>query len=199
LKDSYLTIKDNTTSEIKITKSKFIGQSFHFKSQLEIPAIIKSVKKEFYDASHHPYAFRVGINKNNFRFSDDGEPSGSSGKPVLEAIDKNNLTDVIVIVTRYYGGINLGIGGLRRAYFEAADLSLKNAEIIEKLITEKIIIEFDYTYMNLIMKLIESEKIKLIENVSEEKCKLILEIRLSKVELIKNEVFNLTKGSVLIG
>ncbi|MCY7360771.1 MAG: YigZ family protein, partial [Ignavibacteria bacterium] len=86
MKDSYLTIKDNTTSEIKITKSKFIGQSFPFKSQLEIYGIIKSVKKEFYDASHHPYAFRVGINKNNFRFSDDGEPSGSSGKPVLEAI-----------------------------------------------------------------------------------------------------------------
>lgn len=196
--DSYFTIKVHTSSEIKINKSKFIAQAFPLKSQLEIPKLIKSVQKKYYGASHHPFAFRVGINKNNFRSSDDGEPSGSSGKPVLEAIDKYKLTDVLLIVTRYFGGIKLGVGGLRRAYFEAADLCLKNAVIIEKLITEKLKLEFDYKFMNVIMNLIEAEKIKLLQNSSEEKCKLTLEVRLSKIEKLKNDLTALTNGSIII-
>ncbi len=196
--DSYFTIKEHTSSEIKISKSKFISQAFPLKSQLEIPELIKSIQKKYYDASHHPFAFRVGISKNNFRSSDDGEPSGSSGKPVLEAIDKYKLTDVLLIVTRYFGGIKLGVGSLRRAYFEAAHLCLKNAVIIEKLITEKLNLEFEYKFMNVIMNLIESEKIKLLQNSSEEKCKLTLEVRLSKIEKLKNDLTALTNGSIII-
>ncbi|MEO6695106.1 MAG: YigZ family protein [Ignavibacteria bacterium] len=196
--DSYFTIKEPSASEIKINKSKFIPQAFPLRSQLEIPDLIKSVQKKFYDASHHPNAFRVGLNKNNFRSSDDGEPSGSSGKPVLEAIDKYKLTDTLVIVTRYFGGIKLGVGGLRRAYFDAAELCLKEAEIIEKLVTENLELEFDYKYMNVIMNLIEAENLKLLQNTSDEKCKLTLEVRLSKIEKLKNDLTALTNGSISI-
>lgn len=199
MEDSYFTIRKTASSELKISKSKFIAQTIPFTSQLEIPEIIKSFKKEFYDASHHPYAFRAGINKDNFRFSDDGEPSGSAGKPVLEAIDKHNVTDVIVIVARYFGGVKLGVGGLRRAFFEAADLCLNDSEKIEKLITEKLNLEFDYKYMNQVMNLIESEKIKLLKNTSDEKCKLQLEIRLSKIDKVKTELQSFTNGSIKIG
>ena len=199
MEDSYFTIRKKTSSELKISKSKFIAQAIPFKSQLEIPEIIKAFKKEFYDASHHPYGFRVGINKDNFRFSDDGEPSGSAGKPVLEVIDKHCVTDVIVIVARYFGGVKLGVGGLRRAFFEAADLCLNEAEKIEKLITEKLDLEFDYKYMNQVMNLIESEKIKLLQNSSDEKCKLLLEVRLSKIDKVKTELQSFTNGSIKIG
>lgn len=194
--DSFLTIEKFHSEEIKILKSRFIAQAFPLKTKTDITELINEVRKKYYDASHHPYAYRTGTDKNDFKFSDDGEPSGSAGKPVLEIIDKHNVTDVLLIVTRYFGGTKLGVGGLRRAVSEAADLCLTEADIIEKFITEKISLEFDYTYMNVIMKLIESEKIKLLENNSEEKCKLTLEVRLSKIEKLKSDVTGLTNGSV---
>lgn len=196
--DSFLTIQNPSIAEIKITKSGFISQAFPVSSKSEIPEFINEVRKKYYDASHHPYAYRTGIDKNDFKFSDDGEPSGSAGKPILEAIDKNNITDVLLIVSRYFGGTKLGVGGLRRAISEAAELCLSNAVIIEKLITEKMKLEFDYTYMNVIMNLLGTEKIKLLENNSDEKCKLILDVRLTKIEKLKNELTGLTNGSIRI-
>ena len=197
MKDSYFTIKNKTYSELKISKSKFISQAVPFISQSEIPGIINSVKKEFYDASHHPYAYRVGPDDNNYRFSDDGEPQGSSGKPILEAIDKFQLTDIIVIVSRYFGGVKLGVGGLRRAMSEAAELCLAEAEITEKLITEILKLEFDYRFMNAVMNLAESEKIKVAENLSDEKCRLALDVRLSLVPVFKKRVLEITNGSAV--
>lgn len=199
--DSFLTIKEPSSAEIKITKSKFISQAFPVSAHSEITDIIKEVKKAYYDASHHPYAYRLGNDKNDkndFKFSDDGEPSGSSGKPILESIDKPELTNVLVIVSRYFGGTKLGVGGLRRAMSEAADLCLSNAQIIEILITEKMKLEFDYTFMNAVMNLVEAEKIKLAGINSDEKCKLTLDVRLSKIEKLKTELISLTNGSIRI-
>ncbi len=197
--DSYLTIEKPSTSEIKVTKSKFAASALPLNPQHEIPEIIKEFKKEYYDASHHPYAFRTGTDKNNFKTSDDGEPSGSAGKPILESIDWHSVTDVLVIVARYFGGTKLGIGGLRRAFSEAADVCLDNAVIIEKLITKDMHLEFEYRNMNVIMNLIESGKIKLTKNNSGEKCKLILNVRLSKIESLKRELISLTNGYIKIG
>ena len=196
--DSFLTIKYPSISEIKITKSGFIAQAFPLRSKSEISEIINEVRKKYYDASHHPYAYRTGIDKNDFKFSDDGEPSGSAGKPILEIIDRYKVTDVLLVVTRYFGGTKLGVGGLRRAISEAADLCMSSAVIIEKLITEKIKLEFDYTYMNVIMNLLGAEKIELLENNSDEKCKLILEVRLSKIEKLKTDLIGMTNGNIRI-
>jgi uncharacterized YigZ family protein len=196
--DSFLTIKKHSSAEIKITRSRFISQAIPVVSKSEIADHINEVRKKYYDASHHPNAYRLGMEKNDFKFSDDGEPSGSAGKPILEIIDKYNVTDMLVIVTRYFGGTKLGVGGLRRAISEAAEMCLSNAVIIEKLITEKMKLEFDYTFMNVIMKLIETEQIKLLENNSDEKCKLILEVRLSKIEKLKTDLTGLTNGSIRI-
>lgn len=193
--DSYFTIIKPTCFEIKINKSAFISHAFPFKNQLEIPDLLKKVRKKYHDASHHPYAFRAGLNKSSFRTSDDGEPSGTSGKPILEAIDKYRLTDILVVVTRYFGGVKLGTGGLRRAYFEAADECLKNAEVTEKFLTHVITIKFDYKYMNVIMKILENKKALIIENKSGEKCHLIIEVRLSESDNLKNEIIKLTNGS----
>ena len=198
MKDSFLTIKEKTVSEVKIQKSRFIAHSFPVDSLTGIQEILKSVKKDFYDASHHPYAYRLGTDENNFRYSDDGEPGGSSGIPILEIIDKFRLTNVLIAVSRYFGGIKLGVGGLRRAMSEAAELCLNKAEITEELITENVTAEFDYRFMNVIMNLIGTEKIKLLQNNSGGKCKLTLQIRLSKTEKIKSEIFQLTNGSAII-
>lgn len=195
--DSFLTITKTSIAEIKITKSKFIAQAFPLNSQEEIQEVIKDVKKKYFDASHHPFAFRTGTEKRKFKISDDGEPAGSAGKPILEAIDKHNITDVIVIVSRYFGGTKLGVGGLRRAFFESADFCLSNAGIVEMFISEKIDLEFEYKYMNVVMSLIEKEKIKLLNNNSDEKCKLILDVRLSKKEYLIKELMSLTNGNIL--
>lgn len=196
--DSFITIESEIVNEIKVQKSKFIAQAFPLKSQLEIPKLLDEVRKKYYDASHHPYAFRVGIRKDNFRYSDDGEPSGTSGKPVLEAIDKHELTDVLCVVTRYFGGILLGVGGLRRAYFEAADECLEKTNKIEKLLTKNINLEFDYSLMNQVMKYLTDNKIKILENNSEEKVKLICQPRLSVIEKMKSDLFEKSNGKIII-
>ncbi|MBK8551908.1 MAG: YigZ family protein [Ignavibacteria bacterium] len=196
--DSFLTIKKQSSAEIKINKSKFISQAIPIKTQSEVSDYLNEIKKKYYDASHHPYAYRIGIDRNNFKISDDGEPSGSSGKPILEMIDKYNVTDTLLVVTRYFGGTKLGVGGLRRAMSEAAELCMSKAEIVERLITEEINLEFDYKFMNVIMNLIETEKIKLLKNGSDEKCKLTLEVRLSKIEKLRSESVSLTNGSIRI-
>lgn len=196
--DSYYTLLNPSRSEIKVSKSNFISQAFPFTSVTEIPELLRDVRKKHFDASHHPFAYRAGVDKNVFKTSDDGEPSGSSGRPILEAIDKHKITDTIVIVTRYFGGTKLGVGGLRRAYFESADECLKNAVIVEKLITEFLSIEFEYTFMNSVMKIIETEKIRLVKNNSDEKCKLKLEVRISGIEKFKTLITQVTNGKVKI-
>ncbi len=194
--DSYFTIEKSSEAEIKVSKSKFISLAFPIKSLTDVQNNQYSVNKKYFDASHHPFAFRLGIDKNKFRFFDDGEPSGSSGKPILDALDKYNVTDALVVVVRYYGGIKLGTGGLRKAYFDAADLCLKNSVKIEKFIMEKLNLEFEYRFINIIMNLIETEDLKLLNNNSDERCKLTLDVGVSKVSKIMSDLVNLTGGNI---
>ena len=153
--DSYKTILQSCEAELKVSKSKFISQISPVNNSEEINKALISVRKKNYDAAHHPFAYRLGLDENNFRYSDDGEPSGSAGKPIMEVIDKFELTNVLLVVTRYFGGVKLGVGGLRRAIFEASELVVQNAEIITKQITENFNIEFDYKYIGAIMNFIE--------------------------------------------
>ena len=119
IKDSYKTILIPSEGELKVSKSKFISQIYPVTNSEEVNQTLTSAKKKYYDAAHHPYAYRLGSDENNFRYSDDGEPSGSGGKPIMEVIDKFELTNILIVVTRYFGGVKLGVGGLRRAIFEA--------------------------------------------------------------------------------
>ncbi len=198
MKDFYYTVESVTEKELIINKSKFIATLMPVKSQLSIPELINSVKKKHHSASHHPYAFRVGLKNNTFRYNDDGEPSGSSGKPILEAIDKFNLTDVLCVVTRYFGGILLGIGGLRRAYFESAELSIRNSEIIEKVITKKLNIKFDYELINKVMNYLKQNNIKILENNSSDNAELICDVKISFVEKFKSDLTELSNGKIIL-
>jgi len=196
INDAFKTIRKNASAEIKIKKSIFIAQAFPVNSTDEVREKILNVKKEYFDARHHPFAYRIGYDRNRFRFNDDGEPSGSAGKPILEAMDRFLLTNILIIVTRYFGGIKLGTGGLRRAYYDSALLSLNENNIEERFIYEEIKLEFKFDYINYVMNFIEKHKIKILENNSEEFVKYICDVRLSMVEKLKEELLIITNGSI---
>jgi uncharacterized YigZ family protein len=198
LKDSYYTIKERTRAEVKIRRSKFISQAIPVKSQLTIPKIIESIKKEFFDAAHHPYAFRVGINFENFRVNDDGEPSGSSGKPILEAINKYNLSDILVIITRYFGGTKLGVGGLKRAYFISAEASLEKAKKIEVILSSKYKLDFDYRFIKDVMHYLGMNKIPVLNNSSGNTAEITVDVRESLNEKFEKDIVNITRNKIKI-
>jgi len=197
-KDSYLTLSGDAISEIKVQKSKFIAQAFPINSQLKFQENLDNVKKAYYDAAHHPFAYRLGLADDNFRYSDDGEPAGSAGKPVLDVIDKFSLTDTGVVVTRYFGGVKLGVGGLRRAFFDAAEECLMTAKVKEVFVVEEFSIESEYNRMNIIMKILEQSGANIISNDSDEKVRLKYNVRKSLAEDVKNELINSTAGNIII-
>lgn len=145
----FKTIKENVSAEIVEKKSKFIANLFYVETREEAEEIIKDINKKYHDAKHNCYAYRIynetGVTEKS---SDDGEPSGTAGAPMLNILSKNNLANVLVIVTRYFGGILLGTGGLVKAYSSATALALEKANIIEKNIAELYKIEIDYTDLN---------------------------------------------------
>ena len=145
----FKTIKENVSAEIVEKKSKFIANIFYVETREEAESIIKDINKKYHDARHNCYAYRIysesGIIEKS---SDDGEPSGTAGAPMLTILSKNNLANVLVIVTRYFGGILLGTGGLVKAYSSATTVALENANVIEKNIAELYKIQIDYTDLN---------------------------------------------------
>ncbi|MBS1515150.1 MAG: YigZ family protein [Bacteroidetes bacterium] len=196
--DRFKTIISPAEAELKVSKSKFISQVFPVLNSEEVNQALLLSRKKYYDAAHHPFAYRLGLDKNNFRYSDDGEPSGSAGKPIMEVIDKNELTNVLLVVTRYFGGVKLGVGGLRRAIFDASELVVQTAKIITKQITENFLIEFDYKYIGAVMNFLEKEGIIILNNTSDDKVKLQCEVIVSKIERFKDELGKLTNASVII-
>lgn len=196
--DSYKTILIPAEAELKVSKSKFISQIYPVTNPEEVNQTLISAKKKYYDAAHHPYAYRLGLDANNFRYSDDGEPSGSAGKPIIEAIDKFELTNTLIVVTRYFGGMKLGVGGLRRAIFEASELAVQNSQIVTKQITEDFKIEFDYKYIGAVMNFLEKEQIVILSNTSDDKVKLECSVIVSKIEKFKEELGKLTNASIVI-
>lgn len=196
----FKTVKENVSAEIVEKKSKFIANVFYVETKEEAEDIIKSINKKYHDARHNCYAYRIfSIDGITEKSSDDGEPSGTAGAPMLTILSKNQLANVLVIVTRYFGGILLGTGGLVKAYSEACMEALKEANIVEKYLAQVFKIEISYTdidkfkyfaknnqimivneeYLeNVILKVAIKEK-ELLERISEK------EIKIRKIEYIK--------------
>lgn len=195
--DSYLTIQSHASAEIKISRSKFIANAFPVNTSEEADLMLSEIRKKFFDARHHPYAYVLregGI----FRYNDDGEPGGSSGKPIYDAVNKYELKNVIVIVTRYFGGVKLGVGGLKRAYFESAEECLKSCKIREIVVTKTVKLRFSYAFINPVMKYLEKQGIKVTGNNSGEKVDIDCDVRLGKIEDLGAELKELTNGSIEI-
>ena len=153
--DFYLTISQPSTAEFKDRGSKFIAYAYPIATVDDFKQYLQALKKEHPKAVHHCFAYRIGTDGNTFRQSDDGEPSGSAGKPILGQIDSKELTDTAVIVVRYWGGTLLGVPGLINAYKTATALALQVTPIVQKQVEQKYHLQFDYTQMNEVMMILK--------------------------------------------
>lgn len=151
----YNTIEKPSTAEFKDRGSKFIAYAFPVADANEFKQRLAELKKEHPKANHHCFAYRLGLDGNNFRVADNGEPSGSAGRPILGQIDSKQLTNTLIVVVRYFGGTLLGVPGLINAYRTAAALALESAAIVQKPVLVNIRLQFDYTRMNDVMKIIK--------------------------------------------
>lgn len=182
--DEYKTIKTKSEGLYKEKGSKFIAFGFPVKSEDEIKAILLELRKKYYDARHHSYAYRLGPDKKKYRSNDDGEPSGSAGKPILGQLHSFDLTDSLIVVIRYFGGTKLGVSGLMNAYRTAAREAIGNTSIITKTEQELCQIKFEYVKLNDVMKIIKDDKPEIIFQEFEMNCQMTLSIRVSKSEML---------------
>lgn len=180
MEDLYKTITKSAEGYINEKKSKFLSFIFPVYSVDDTKEIIEEYRKKYYDARHVCWAYMIGWKREEFRFNDDGEPSGTAGKPILGQINSFELTDVLIIVIRYFGGTLLGTGGLIRAYKEAAADAIANAEIIEKTVDDTLDIHFDYTILNDVMRVLKQfDSVKWTQDFKES-CRMQLVIRRSQ-------------------
>ncbi|MCI5080310.1 MAG: YigZ family protein [Saprospiraceae bacterium] len=182
MKDLYHTIAKPAYGEFKDRGSKFHAYAFPVYTEQEWQEALEEIKKEHFKARHHCYAFRLGLDGNNFRANDDGEPSGTAGRPILGQIDSFGLTNVFIVVVRYFGGTKLGASGLINAYKTSAQLALSEAEIIEKLVEDVYQMEFDYALMSDVMNTVKKLELDVLEQDFSESGKIKFALRQSEIE-----------------
>jgi uncharacterized YigZ family protein len=175
--DTYKTILHPSEGVYKDKGSKFIALVFPVKKEEEIKTHLAETRKKFFDARHHCYAWALGPARDAYRTNDDGEPSGTAGKPIYGQILSHELTDILIIVVRYFGGVKLGVRGLIDAYKSAAADALSNNEIIIKLIMETYEVEFEYPLMNVVMKLLKDQEAELLHHDHQLNCKIRFALR----------------------
>lgn len=179
MNDVYKTISEPAEGYITEKKSKFLSFVFPVKNTEEVKVIVEELRKKYYDARHVCWAYMLGWEREEFRSNDDGEPSGTAGKPILGQINSAELTDVLILVVRYFGGTLLGTGGLIKAYKEAAADAIANAAIEEKTVDDVIAIHFDYILLNDVMRVLKQfESVQWTQNF-QESCRMDLRIRRS--------------------
>ena len=185
MKDSYKTIDiPSAESLYKEKGSKFYGLVFPVTTEIDVNEILEKVKKEHYKARHWCYAWQIGKEKEKFRYNDDGEPSNSAGAPIYGQIESFDLTNILIIVVRYFGGVKLGVGGLVRAYKTAAKLALENSKIQTKTINDEFILTFEYKDMNRIQRVIKKHNIPIIDQKLELNCQYTISMRKSRTKTI---------------
>ncbi|MBR4227283.1 MAG: YigZ family protein [Candidatus Methanomethylophilaceae archaeon] len=179
IKDTYASIASRSDGLFKDNGSRFIAQAWPVESEERVKEIVDGLKKEYHDARHHCYAYRIGLDGSTWRANDDGEPSGSAGRPILGQIDSAGLSDVLVVVVRYFGGIKLGIPGLIRAYKTSTADALANAEVVEKVAGKDFRVSFPYLSMNAVMKAAKDLSLPQREQSFAADCSMVLRVRLS--------------------
>jgi len=188
MSDTFKTIVSSAEGSYKEKGSKFLSFAFPVKNVDEINQILARYRKQYYDARHICYAYMLGSAKNEWRANDDGEPSGTAGRPILGQINSFELTNILVIVVRYFGGILLGTGGLITAYKEASMHALEQANIVEQTIDEVFTVEFDYLLMNEVMRIIKEINPLVLDQSFDNMCAMKLSIRQSDAEKLKSKL-----------
>ena len=176
MSDLFRTIQSPSEGIYKEKGSKFLAFAYSVSTEEEIKERIALLHKQYHDAHHHCFAWRLGANKEHFRVNDDGEPSGSAGKPIFGQIQSHDLTNILIVVVRYFGGTLLGVGGLIRAYRSAASEALQQARIIELKVRKKVKLEFDYEQMNSVMKVLKDMDLEFEDQKFDLTCTLTLKV-----------------------
>lgn len=191
--DSFQTITNEISEGFYSEKrSKFFAFAHHVTSVDEIKTIVASYRKKYFDARHVCYACMLGAERKEFRSNGDGEPSSTAGKPILGQINSNNLTDILIVVVRYYGGVNLGTSGLIAAYRDAAADAIAHARIVEQLVEEQITYDFTYPMMNALMKIVKDTDARIISQRFDNTCSVTLAIRKSEAENLRRRLDQLS-------
>ena len=186
--DSYRTIKFLSEGTYSEKRSKFLAFAIPVRSVDEVKQIVAEYQKKYYDARHVCYAYMLGAERKEFRANDNGEPSGTAGKPILGQINSNELTDILIIVVRYFGGVKLGTSGLIVAYRLAAAEAIAAAEIIEKTVDEDITFFFEYPFMNDVMRIVKEEEPQIVSQGFDNDCTMSLRIRKDSMQRLQSRL-----------
>ncbi len=191
MSDEYKTIASTSEGYYTEKRSKFLAFAHHVQTVDEVKDIIAQYRKKYYDARHVCYAYMLGAERLEFRANDDGEPSSTAGKPILGQINSNELTDILIVVVRYYGGVNLGTSGLIVAYREAAADAISHATIETRQVEEIVKYSFAYPQMNDVMRIVKDMNPRIISQTYDNTCEIVLSIRKSEAEQLRNRLKSL--------
>ena len=194
MEDQYHTISENSVGEGYYTekRSKFLAFAHHVETVEDVKSIVSAYRKQYYDARHCCYAYMLGPEQKAFRANDDGEPSSTAGKPILGQINSAGLTDILIVVVRYYGGVNLGTGGLIVAYRTAAADAIANATIEVRQVEETIKYDFTYPMMNDVMRIVKEMQPQVIDQQFDNTCSITLRIRKREAEQLRSRLNKLS-------
>ena len=192
--DEFKTISAISEGYYTEKRSKFLAFAHHVESVDEVKDILAAYRKKYYDARHVCYAYMLGAERLDFRANDDGEPSSTAGKPILGQINSNELTDILIVVVRYYGGVNLGTSGLIVAYKTAAADAIAHASVEIRQVEERIVYDFPYVMMNQVMKIVKEMSPRIISQDYDNTCRITLSIRKSMADTLRNKLEKLSFG-----
>ena len=190
--DEFKTIVTTSEGFYSEKRSKFLAFAHHVETVEEVKEIIAQYRKKYYDARHVCYAYMLGPEREEFRANDDGEPSSTAGKPILGQINSNELTDILVVVVRYYGGVNLGTSGLIIAYREVTADAIAHAEVVTRQVEELVTYSFAYPLMNDVMRIVKDMNPRIVSQTYDNTCQICLSIRKSEAEQLKSRLAKLS-------
>ena len=191
MSDEYKTIASTSEGYYTEKRSKFLAFAHHVQTVDEVKELLAGYRKKYYDARHICYAYMLGAERTEFRANDDGEPSSTAGKPILGQINSNELTDILIVVVRYYGGVNLGTSGLIVAYRESAAVAISHATIETRQVEEIVKYSFAYPQMNDVMRIVKDMNPRIISQTYDNTCEIVLSIRKSEAEQLRNRLKSL--------
>ena len=190
--DEFKTIKNTSEGFYSEKRSKFLAFAHPVETLDEIKELLAQYRKKYYDARHVCYAYMLGAAREDFRANDDGEPSSTAGKPILGQINSNELTDILIVVVRYYGGVNLGTSGLIVAYREAAADAIAHAEVEMRQVEEHITYDFPYVMMNDVMRIVKDMQPRIVSQTYDNTCRIVLAIRQSDAPKLRQRLSKLS-------
>jgi uncharacterized YigZ family protein len=196
--DAYLTIAERQETEIKILASRFLSYAIPVLTIERFLEVLEDLRRRHYDATHHCFAIRTGYDGASFRFSDDGEPSGTAGKRILGAIDKRQLTDTGIIVVRYFGGTKLGVGGLARAYADAAESVLASCTILTRYLTDDFTVMFPYDVSSQVHHALDGQEAEIVGRNWREMAEYTVRVRRSRCDQLLHDLDELTQRQVIV-